>query len=196
MTTNLKYYRVIIFLIGACYWLNIFSLYGIAIFRYLTNWGLTFSVICASLLCCESCFKQTLRINALVIATFCLNAVIMVLYWKLYFKNPDLLYAGASHLPWYRDDYVHFISPMGQMIDALFFKRAFNGRVLKGLTYFFIVTCIYNISAELIFSLPYPFLWDLDLNQRLAFYTQAYALGLVACLFGMLLSRKMISRKI
>ena len=188
MSPFIRNYRYIVFFIALSYWLNLFSMYGFQFLHYLTNWGLTLSVICAGLLSYESTIQKTLRINSLIIAVFCLNSVIMVLYWKLYFKNPDLLYAGRTPMPWYRDDYVHLVCPLTQMFDALVFKQAFSNKLFKGFLYFVLVALVYSICSEVIFALPYPFLWDLDLGQRISFYIHAQLTGLAAFSVGVGLS--------
>ena len=136
MSPFIRNYRYIVFAIALSYWLNLYSKYGFQFLHYLTNWGLTLSVICAGLLSFEAATTKTLRVNSFVIATFCLNAVVMVLYWKLYFKDPDLLYAGRTPMPWYRDDYVHLLCPLTQMFDAVVFKQAFSNRLFKGVVYY------------------------------------------------------------
>lgn len=188
MKPFIKYYRYTVFLGALSYWTNSYFLSGFKLFHYLTNWGLTLSLICAFLLCIESTFNKPLRINSFVIATFCLNSVVMVLYWKLYFKNPDLLYAGRTPMPWYRDDYVHLLGPLSQMFDALVFKQAFRGRVFKGLVYFLVVATAYAMGSEFLFALPYPFLWDLDLGQRVGHYINAELTGMIAFFCGIVLS--------
>ncbi|MDG2347884.1 MAG: hypothetical protein P8L77_00255 [Gammaproteobacteria bacterium] len=188
MSPFIRNYRYIVFAFAMSYWLNLYIMYGFQFLHYLTNWGLTLSVVCAGLLAFESAFQKQLRINSLVIATFCLNAVVMILYWKLYFKDPDLLYAGRTPMPWYRDDYVHLLCPLTQMFDALVFKQAFSNRLFKGVVYYLCLSFAYSICSEFLFALPYPFMWDLDLGQRVAFYAQGQVTGVFAFLIGVALS--------
>lgn len=188
MTPFIRNYRYLVFSIALAYWSNLYYMYGFQFLHYLTNWGLTLSVICAGLLSLESLLQKKLRINSLVIAVFCLNSVIMVLYWKLYFKNPDLLYAGRTPMPWYRDDYVHLLCPLTQMFDALVFKQAFSNKLLKGILYYMVLASAYSICSEFLFALPYPFMWDLDLGQRIAFYINAQLTGIIAFFVGVGLS--------
>ncbi len=188
MSPFIRNYRYIVFAFAISYWLNLYIMYGFQFLHYLTNWGLTLSVVCAGLLAFESAIQKQLRINSLVIATFCLNSVVMILYWKLYFKDPDLLYAGRTPMPWYRDDYVHLLCPLTQMFDALVFKQAFSNRLFKGVVYFLCLSFAYSICSEFLFALPYPFMWDLDLGQRVAFYVQGQITGVFAFLMGVTLS--------
>ena len=188
MSPFIRNYRYLIFFITLAYWLDLYYLNGFSILRYLTNWALTLSVICAGLLSLESAIEKPLRINSFIIAAFCTNVVVMVLYWKLYFKNPDLLYAGSTRMPWYRDDFVHLFCPLAQMFDAIVFKQAFSNKVFKGGLYFLIIATLYTLLSEFVFTLPYPFLWDLDLGQRIYFYTSANVTGILSLLVGLGLS--------
>lgn len=188
MSPFVRNYRYIVFAIAMAYWSNLYIMYGFQFLHYLTNWGLTSSVICAGLLAYESAFQKKLRINSFVIATFCLNAVVMILYWKLYFKDPDLLYAGRTPMPWYRDDYVHLLCPLTQMFDALVLKQAFSNRLFKGMVYYLCISFSYSVCSEFLFALPYPFMWDLDLGQRIAFYVQGQLTGVFAFVMGVTLS--------
>jgi hypothetical protein len=184
--TSVKFYRTLVFMVATIYLLDNYLRWGPSIFNYLTNWGLAAGVVCSSLLVYETYADKKLPINSVLIASFCLSAVVMVLYWRLYWKDPSLLYADKEHMmPWYRDDYVHLVGPLLQMFDALCIRQAFSGRVVKGLFYYCVIALSYSILSELVFALPYPFMWSLDFMQRLSFYGNGISLGIIAFFVGL-----------
>lgn len=184
--TSVKFYRIFVFMVASLYMADNYIRWGPSIFNYLTNWGLTAGVVCSALLLFETITERKLPINSVLIAGFCLSAVVMILYWRLYWKDPSLLYADKDHMmPWYRDDYVHLVGPILQMFDALCIRQAFSGRVIRGLCYYICIASSYAVCSELFFALPYPFMWSLDLMQRLSFYGNGIAIGVMAFLIGL-----------
>ena len=155
---------------------------------YLTDWALICSVISAALLSYDSKYGLKTRVHFWVGSTFCINCVVVVLYWQLFFKDPTLLFGKHSHLPWYRDDYLHLLGPMLQSIDALFIYRAFDLQKPLTLGLYYIASGAYVVCAETIFGLPYPFMSQLSFWERVTFYEQGLVIGSIAFIIGCLVS--------
>jgi len=161
-------------------------------FRYLTIWALTASLASA---------WATLRFDrgegpppyvlASVAAVF--NAVVVLMYWKLFFTDPALV-NGDGPILWWQEYYLHLLGPVLQWIDALLLLGAFR-RPLATLAAVVAVTLAYIGWAELVVrplndapagsvtsGLPYPFLNDMAPAERLRFYltTTLTTLGFTA----------------
>jgi len=94
-------------------------------FRYLTIWGLTAAMVATWLL-----YKSTHKglpesYLPFVSATAVLNAMVVFLYWKLYFIDPSLVnYLGS--IVWFQDYYLHILGPVLIILDAFLFNNSFT----------------------------------------------------------------------
>ena len=161
-------------------------------FRYLTIWALT-----------ANCFSSALMLNAfpkvftdskneIITSIIILNAAVVFLYWRLHFIDPKLINGDNARI-WYLDYYLHLVGPVMQWIDGALIYGAFK-KPLKSFKYIIILFASYTLWIELIVQpynsipegtvtsgLPYPFLNNLNLIDRLEFYSKN--MFFVVCVF-------------
>ena len=189
----LKYRRVCLFFsIG--YFIYQFTVanydnFGIQ-FRYLTVWGLTGALIATFLIYTSKRNGEPEGYFPLVSAVAVLNAMVVFLYWKLYFQDPRLVnYSGS--IVWYQEYYLHLVGPFLLIVDSLFFNDSFR-QVKKGILTILGICLLYIFWSEMITGplnstpegsvsngLPYPFLNDMHLQDRIAFYATTIITGLL-----------------
>lgn len=159
-------------------------------FRFLTIWALFASVISGFHVLQISRGQATRRWDGFIGMTAVLNAMVVFLYWKLFFEDPASVTRDGKLGAWYLEFYLHLLGPVLQWIDALFLHRTFrafrqSALLLVG------ITAAYLIWAELVVQplnvtptgsvtsgLPYPFLNNLELPDRLTFYAGNVAASL------------------
>lgn len=189
MTSTVRTYRWIVFALAAGYLVynvlaNSWSGFG-GPFRYLTIWALVASVVSGWLMLRRPEAKVWPQVTAV------LNVMVVFLYWRLYFTDPSLV-NGGNPIIWWQEYYLHALGPALQILDALFIAAAF-GRPLRAVPALLGVIVIYCLWSEFVIAplndkpagsvtsgLPYPFLNDMALNARLAFYATNLAFSLVA----------------
>lgn len=168
-------------------------------FRFLTIWALLLSFFVASRMMALVEHRSENDWPALVAVTGTLNFMVVFLYWRLFLANPDSL-TGVSGPPepWVQY-YIHAIGPALQWGDMLFLHRNLR-HVKRALALLLTIVAAYILWAELVVQtfndtplgdvtsgLPYPFLNDLALLGRAAFYGQTALSGVVVLLviFGL-----------
>ena len=165
-------------------------------FRYLTIWALIAHVFVGyRLLRISFGAKDTLN-NGIVGAAAALGFYVVIMYWGLFLIDPQLI--NGDHKPfWLREYYLHFFGPAILWIDTVFIRKALKN--IRSMVAFNISVCIlYCIWIEFIIrpfnlepigsvtsGLPYPFLNDMSVFERLIFYAFSIILGIIP----MLLSR-------
>ena len=168
-------------------------------FRYLTIWALFLSFFCASRMIALEEGRSTRRWEGLVAATAVINGMVVFLYWRLYFADPTSVTRDGELGRWWLEYYLHGLGPALQWIDALFVHRGFRRPGVAALTVSGVVGA-FVLWSELVVGplndsprgtvtsgLPYPFLNDMELSERLVFYASnlAVALALLAVLTGL-----------
>ena len=158
-------------------------------FRYLTIWGLTGAVIANFLLYTikRKDFPETHF--AFVSAVAVLNAMVVFLYWKLYFIDPNLVRSSDS-IVWYQEYYLHALGPLLIIFDALFFNNAFS-QIKRGSLTILGICLLYIFWTEALTrplnntpvgsvtsGLPYPFLNNMLIAERVGFYVTTTSIGL------------------
>ena len=107
------YYRFLCLILALGYWSYQFTLtnydnFGIQ-FRFLTIWGLSAALTSTILLFINSLKGREEKYFAIVSATAVLNAMVVFLYWKLYFIDPSLVnYSGS--ITWFQEYYLRWNS--------------------------------------------------------------------------------------
>lgn len=190
-----RLYRWIVFLLAAGYVVYQFLIKGDysvpgGPFRFLTFWALLLSFFCASRMLALSEGRSRRRWEALVGATAVANALVVLLYWRLYFIDPSLVNNGEPG-PWHQEYYLHLVGPALQWIDALFILGAFR-RFWPSFLVFLALVTVYPLFIEFVIAplsdvpagsvtngLPYPFLNDMEPMARLAYYAQIVVTGTV-----------------
>lgn len=197
-------YRFVCLLLSIGYFLYQFTdanynNFGIQ-FRYLTIWGLTGAMIATWLLyrTKRDGFPETYLPFVSAIAV--LNAMVVFLYWKLYFIDPSLVnYSGS--VVWFQEYYLHVLGPLLIILDALFFNNSFT-QIKKGLLTILIICLLYIVWTEALTGplnttpegamtngLPYPFLNNMAFVERISFYTTTILTGFGFYFTGWLFTR-------
>ena len=209
MVINVKYefilkYRYICLLLAIGYFIYQFAVanydnFGIH-FRYLTIWGLTGALVVTFLLYKTKRKGEPEQYLPLVSAVAVLNAMVVFLYWKLYFIDPSLVNHSGS-IVWYQEYYLHLVGPVLIVADSLFLNNSFT-QVTKGVLTTLGICLLYIFWSEIITGplnsspagsastgLPYPFLNDMYLEDRLVFYATTIATGLAFYLAGWIITK-------
>ena len=160
-------------------------------FRYLTIWALFMSFFAASRMIALEEGRTTRRWDAFVATTAVVNAMVVLLYWRLYFADPTSVTRDGRLGDLWLEMYLHALGPALQWIDATFIHRAFR-KLWRTLGLLTGVIASYVLWAELIVGpmndspvgsvtsgLPYPFLNNLDLAGRATFYGVNFAVAVV-----------------
>ena len=118
--------------------------------------------------------------GALVGVTAVTNALVAFLYWRLFLEDPALVNNGTP--VWWSEYYIHLLGPLLQWIDAIFIFGAFR-HVWKSLVGLVVVVLGYIAWMEYFVGpmndapvgtvtsgLPYPFLNNMVLDDRIGFY--------------------------
>ena len=201
-------YRWLVFIMAGSYCLYqiVFGnwVHAFGPFRFLTIWALFLSFYAASRMLAISEFRITRRHEVTAMCAGVLNIMVVYLYWQLFLTDPSLVNGGRAPL-WHQEYYLHLLGPFLQVFDALFIGRVFR-RVWRGVLPLVGLIAAYVLWSETVLQrlgdqpqgavtsgLPYPFLNDMELAERLTFYGAncAVAVGLLAVfgLIGMLFYR-------
>jgi len=188
-------YRWIVFILAAGYCLRTIFFAGYdgfgGPFRYLTIWALFASFFVASRMIALSEGRSMRRWDSVVSAVAVVNAMVVILYWRLYFADPTSVTRDGELGLWWLELYLHALGPLLQWIDATFIHRSFR-RFGAALGVLFTTILAYVAWAELVVGpmnkspigavtsgLPYPFLNDLELAGRATFYGVNFAVAIV-----------------
>jgi len=196
-------YRWIVFLLAGFYSVYMITTSSYAgpggPFRYLTVWALILSFFCASRVLAFSEHRSERRWDAVIAATAVLNAMVVFLYWRLFFADPASVTRNGELAIWWKEYYLHAVGPLLMWLDAVFINRPFR-RYLPSAATLIGVVVVYLTWAETFVQrfndaprgtvttgLPYPFLNSLEFGARLNFYgvNIATALVLLAVFFGL-----------
>lgn len=197
-------YRGLVFILALGFWIELFfttdhSKFGWQ-FRYLTDWGLTANLIVAWLMLRVSLGLSNKTWNAFVSASVVLGAIVVFMYWKLFFTDPTLV-NGDHIMPMHQEYYLHGISQLLMMFDAFFILGAFRNYWASlgvALVIFFGYIAWTELVIQPLNSLPkgsatsgfaYPFLNDMATGPRMMFYASTIATAIVLMLIGWGLAR-------
>lgn len=111
-----------------------------------------------------------------------INAMVVFLYWRLFLADPASVTRNGELGEPYLELYLHGLGPLLQWIDALFIHKSFN-KLRRSLVWLISVIGAYVLWAELVVQslstspvgrvtngLPYPFLNNLEFEDRAMFY--------------------------
>jgi hypothetical protein len=134
------------------------------------------------------------RWDGLVCMTAVLNTMVVFLYWRLYFADPNSVTSDGQLGAWHLEMYLHLFGPLLQVIDTIFVHRSYR-RLGPALVWLFGVIGAYVLWAELVLQplnpsptgtltsgLPYPFLNNLEFADRAVFYGSNFAVAIVILL--------------
>ena len=186
-------YRLVCLMLSIGYFLYQFTEanynnFGIQ-FRYLTIWGLTTAMVATWLLYKSKSKGLPESYLPFVSATAVLNAMVVFLYWKLYFIDPSLVnYSGS--IVWFQEYYLHILGPALIILDALLLNNSFT-QVKKGVMTILAICLLYILWSEVVTGplndtpegsvingLPYPFLNNMSFSERVSIYATTIVTGL------------------
>ena len=197
-------YRLVCLVLSIAYFVYQFTAanyenFGIQ-FRYLTIWSLTGAMISSYLLYRSKRNNLPEAYHAFVSAVAVLNAMVVFLYWKLYFIDPSLVNHSDS-IVWFQEYYLHALGPLLIIFDALFINSSFS-QIKKGTITIVGICLLYVLWSEAITGplnatpegsvtsgLPYPFLNNMVFSERLSFYASTTLTGLGFYFLGWLLTK-------
>ncbi len=193
-TAPIRLYRWIVFLAAAGYLANSVLTSNWdpgGPFRYLTIWALVLSLFVAARVLMISYNRSNRRFDALVSATAVVNAMVVFLYWRLYFADPTSVTNDGELGAFWLEIYMHGLGPLLMWIDAIFINRVFR-RIWSGALVLIGIVLAYVACAELFVQrfndspvgsvttgLPYPFLNNLEFAGRSVFYGTNVVVALI-----------------
>ncbi len=164
-------------------------------FRFLTVWALFCSFFAFSRMMAIEEGRSDRRWDGFVCMTAVINTMVVFLYWRLFFADPTSVTPDGELAAWHLEIYLHLVGPLLQVVDTIFIHRSYR-RLGAALAWLFGVIGFYVLLAELVFQslntspsgtvtsgLPYPFLNNLELADRVVFYGSNFATGVVLLLF-------------
>ncbi|MEM9710389.1 MAG: hypothetical protein AAF871_16565 [Pseudomonadota bacterium] len=188
-------WRWVVFLVAAGYCLYQLMVIGDyeppgGPFRFLTIWALVMSFWSASRMLAISEKRTQASWSAWVAVTAVVNALVVLLYWRLWLEDPALVQSQGTPA-WHQEYYLHAVGPLLQWIDALFVYGAIR-RIWQPALGLLAVIVAYIAWIELFVSpfnrfpygsvtngFPYPFLNSLTFDGRLDFYITTAITGFV-----------------
>lgn len=200
MTTSkpVTIYRWIVFLLAAGYVIRMFIFGGwehfAGPFRFLTNWALVMSFFAASRMMALVEGRSTYRWDAFVCTTAVINAMVVFLYWRLYFADPMSVTSDGELGAWHLEMYLHLFGPLLQIVDSIFIHRSYRklGRaaalllgVVAGYILWielFVQRFVDTPTGAVTSGLPYRFLNNQELSERAVFYVTNLIVALVLLL--------------
>ena len=191
-------YRWIVFLLAAGYTLRMFLLSDYDAFagpfRFLTNWALLASFFAASRMLALTEGRSEKRWDGFVAMTTVINLMVVITYWRLFLADPASVTSDGALGAFYLELCLHALGPLLQWIDVTFIHRGY--RKLKPAFMWLIgVISVYFLWMELVLQrfntdpvgivtsgLPYRFLNNLTLDDRITFYAVNFLAGCVLLL--------------
>ena len=163
-------------------------------FRFLTFWGLFFSTFAAARMLATSLGRDDDSHLPIAATAAVINTMVLFLYWRLYLIDPFLVHEKGDPGAWWNNYYLHGLGPLVQIFDALFIARAFRAplRAVLPILAFVLAFVVFGELVVQTFSstpagsvtngLPYPFLNNMELGDRIIYYATnaGVALGILA----------------
>lgn len=176
--TRLMFILSLVFFVYQFFIIN-YDYFGLH-YRYLTVWALTGSLIISGLLLYKRVNGEPRAYHAASAVVAVLNALVVFLYWKMFFIDPSLI--NTVSLPIHQEYYLHGVGPSLIVLDALFINKSFqkHWQAMSGILsicFFYILWLEFFVSPLNMFPVgtqvhgfPYPFLNDMQIGQRCIFY--------------------------
>jgi len=163
-------------------------------FRFLTIWALFASFFAFSRMMAMEEGRADKRWDGFVCMTAVINTMVVFLYWRLYFADPMSVTTDGELGAWHLEMYLHLFGPLLQVIDTIFVHRSYR-RLKVAFAWLIGVIAVYVLWAEFVVQLmnnspagtvtsglPYPFLNNLELADRMGFYITNAVVGIVLLL--------------
>ena len=158
-------------------------------FRYFTLWSLLANFMALLFLSLSMKLMIFDKTKPFIAISSMMGLFTIVLYWGLFFINPNLVNYADERLDFFREVYLHFLGPALLFFDALILKKAFT-HFKKIIPYAFIINFGYFTWLELLVGpnsnfpvgkvtsgLPYPFMNNMLLEHRLIFMVICFMCG-------------------
>lgn len=164
-------------------------------FRFLTVWALFFAFFAFSRMMAMEEGRSDRRWDGFVSMAAVVNSMVVILYWRLYFADPNSVTSDGQLGAWHLEMYMHLFGPLLLVIDTVFIHRSYN-KLGAAMMWLFGVIGAYILWAELILQplnpspagtltsgLPYPFLNNIELADRAVFYGSNFVVAVILLLF-------------
>ncbi len=160
-------------------------------FRYFTVWGLFLATFAHSRTLLISLGRSRRRWDGFIGAAAVQNAMVVLLYWRLYFADPMSVTSDGALGRWWLEYYLHGLGPALLWLDALLLHRGFRRPLvsvgwLAGIIVAYIAWIEWFVSrlatepvGKLGAGFPYRFLNDLDFGGRTNFYISNFVVAVI-----------------
>ncbi len=158
-------------------------------YRYFTLWSLLANFMAVLFLNLSLRFTFFDQTKPFIAISSMMGLFTIILYWGLFFIDPNLVNYADERLDFFREIYLHFVGPALLFFDAFILKKAFT-HFKKIIPYAFIINFGYFGWLELFVEpnsdfpvgkitagLPYPFMNDMLLEHRLIFMVICFLCG-------------------
>lgn len=189
------YFRILVLALAAFFALRMLVVHPLIAepfgpFRWLTYWANLLALACAAQMLRRSLGHSDARWDGLTAATAAIGVMVVYLYWSLFLKDPASVTQNGPGA-WWSEGYYHGLGPVLQWIDLLFVLRGCRaplraaawllGLIAAWLSFIELaVKPLNDLPAGSVTSgLPYPFLNNMPLDDRLVFYAMNGAVALV-----------------
>lgn len=95
-------------------------------FRFLTIWALFFAFFVFSRMMAIEEGSSDRRWDGFVSMTTVINTMVVFLYWRLYFADPNSVTTDGELGVWYLELYLHLLGPLLLVIDTIFIHRSYQ----------------------------------------------------------------------
>ena len=192
-------FRTVCFLLTLIFFADIFFLSGSYIFqnvgfgkqfKFFTLWSFIANFLVFSILFLSMIGIRIKIPDSLVATSTLMGIFTIILYWGLFFIDPNLVNYTDQRLNLFREFYLHLIGPLLLVVEGFLFTRAFKN-------FFNITLCAAAINfgyfswIELVVArfnefpkgtitngLPYPFMNDMGISERLIFSASCFIFGI------------------
>ena len=160
-------------------------------FRFLTVWALFCSFFAFSRMMAIEEGRSERRWDGFICMTAVINTMVVLLYWRLFFADPNSVTSDGQLAAWHLELYLHGLGPALLVFDSLFIHRSYR-KLPAALAWLTGVVATYLVWAELVLEplntspsgtltsgLPYPFLNNLEFADRAVVYVSYFAAGVV-----------------
>lgn len=160
-------------------------------FRYLTIWSLFISTFALSRTLLFAADRSTWRWDGLVAAACVIGAMVVFLYWRLFFADPMSVTSDGALGDWWLEYFLHGLGPVLVWIDALVFHKAFR-KLAAAVAWLFGIIAAFVVWIELVLQplvdtpvgtvtsgLPYRFLNSMEFEGRMNFYVTNFVVAMI-----------------
>lgn len=160
-------------------------------FKYLTIWSLFISTFALSRTLLFASERSTKRWDGFVAMSCVISAMVVFLYWRLFFADPMSVTSDGTLGDWWLEYFLHGVGPLLLWIEALFFHKPFR-KWAAAIAWMFGVIASFVLWMELVLQplvdspvgevtsgLPYRFLNNMDFGGRSNFYVTNFVVAVV-----------------